>query len=430
MIDTRGLRLDQAPPIHLPFRLFLTAPWFAVAAGVLMVVAGDAALGSRWSPYALAATHLLTVGFLGQVMCGALLQMLPVIAGAPIRGVAWVGAWTHVLLSLGAGLMAGGFLGLGGTALWVGAACAALGFTVFLAGAIPALARARGDPGTVTALRLAALSLVVTVALGLVLVAALMGWLPLPNLASWVEAHAFWGLFGWVGLLIVGVAYQVLPLFYVAPAYPRPYTLLTAPALFVLILAAAVLLGTGRGHWSQLASDLIALGFAGFAAVSLVLQAYRERPRADPTLVHWRLAMVSVLGTALGWWLGAAPELLGVLMLVGVGVGLPSGMLLKIVPFLAWFHLQSRQIDLGRLDVRIPHMHRLLPEGLARWHPLLHALALALLLGAALDARLAWPGGLVLTASALWLLALMSLAAWRYRRATLDLADPRTPSPL
>jgi hypothetical protein len=113
MIDTRGLRLDQAPPIHLPFRLFLTAPWFAVAAGVLMVVAGDAALGSRWSPAALAATHLLTVGFLGQVMCGALLQMLPVIAVAPIRGVAWVGAWPHVLLSLGAGLMAGGSSGSG-----------------------------------------------------------------------------------------------------------------------------------------------------------------------------------------------------------------------------------------------------------------------------------------------------------------------------
>jgi hypothetical protein len=256
-----------------------------------------------------------------------------------------------------------------------------------------------------------------------------MGWLPVPDLASWVQAHAYWGLFGWVGLLIVGVALQALPLFYVAPVYPRPYRLFTAPALFLLILVATVLMGSGRGHWSPLASDLIGLGFAGFAAVSLVLQAHRARPRADPTLIHWRLAMASILGAALAWWMGASPELIGVLLLVGVGVGLPSGMLLKIVPFLAWFHLQSRQIDLGRLDLRIPHMHRLLPDGLARWHPRLHALALGLLLWSVLDARLAWLGGIALTLSALWLLGLMSLAVWRYRRAILDLSRPPTQSP-
>jgi hypothetical protein len=87
MVDTSGLSLDQAPPIHLPLRLLLTAPWFAVAAGVVLMSVGEPALVSRWTPGALALTHLITVGFLGQAMCGALLQMLPVIAGARVPGV-------------------------------------------------------------------------------------------------------------------------------------------------------------------------------------------------------------------------------------------------------------------------------------------------------------------------------------------------------
>lgn len=34
MIDTRGLGLEQAPPFHIPARFFLTAPFFALLAGI------------------------------------------------------------------------------------------------------------------------------------------------------------------------------------------------------------------------------------------------------------------------------------------------------------------------------------------------------------------------------------------------------------
>ncbi len=108
MISSANLSLDQAPPIHLPLRLLLTAPWFAAAAGVLAMAAGEGALASRWTPTALALTHLITIGFLGQAMCGALLQMLPVIAGAPVPGVVWVAPTVHIALGAGAGFLAAG----------------------------------------------------------------------------------------------------------------------------------------------------------------------------------------------------------------------------------------------------------------------------------------------------------------------------------
>ncbi|MHB0982634.1 MAG: hypothetical protein ACYC02_04540, partial [Thiobacillus sp.] len=78
-----GLSFGQAPPYSLPLRFFLTAPLFLLAAAGLIVWAPEA-LASRWTPYTLALTHALTLGFLAMVMLGALLQMLPVVAGSSI----------------------------------------------------------------------------------------------------------------------------------------------------------------------------------------------------------------------------------------------------------------------------------------------------------------------------------------------------------
>jgi hypothetical protein len=74
-------------------------------------------------------------------------------------------------------------------------------------------------------------------------------------------------------------------------------------------------------------------------------------------------------------------------------------MLCKIVPFLAWFHLQAR---LGYRPGQ-PSMRDYLPEARARGQFRLHLAALACLLAAPFLPWLAVPGGLLLAASAAWL---------------------------
>ena len=424
MVNTAGLRLDQAPPIHLPLRLLLTAPWFVVAAAVLLMVSGDQALASRWTPAALAVTHLITVGFLGQAMCGALLQMLPVIAGAPVPGVRWVAAVVHVALGAGAALLAAGFLGGGPWPLGLGAGCAALGFAVFLAAAGAALTRAQGAPASVCALRMAAFSLAPTVIMGAGLASVLLGWAVLPGFPAWVDLHLAWGLFGWVGLLILGVAYQVVPMFHVAPGYPAALTRWLAPVLLaaLVICSLGTLSGLGRVVW--LAQGAIALGFGAFALVTLDLHRRRSRPRRDANLLHWWSAMGAGIVAACAWGIGAPEALTGVLLLVGVGVGLTSGMLFKIVPFLCWFHLQQRQVSVGRFEVRVPHMHGFLPERPSRWQWRLQLAALTTLSIACLEPRLAAAGGVLLALAALMLAGLLLTAAWRYRQTSRALDRP------
>ena len=425
MMDTGGLSLDQAPPIDIPARFFLTAPLFAIAAGLLLAWQGPTILISRWMPGALAATHLIAIGYLGHIMCGALLQMLPVVAGAPVPAVRLVGTLTHLLLTCGASGLAWGLGGGGATALLLGGICTGLGFLVFVVPVAIALVQARGVQGTLRALRSAALSLVVTVVLGLLLVAFVLGWLRLPDFVRAVDAHAAWGLMGWVGLLVMGVAIQVLPMFYATPAYPELLRRWLVPALLIGIIGSSVAWVCGYDLLGQVLFGATGLGFVGFAVITLVLIRRRQRPRLDPTLIHWWSAMLSICMAAVAWAFAAPPTLIGVLLLVGLGVGLPAGMLFKIMPFLTWFHLQHRQLAARRFDLRIPHMGGLLPVRWAHAQVGLHLLALGLLCGSVLVPALARPAGIVLASSALVLLVLLIGVARTYRRfaARLDMKD-------
>ena len=92
-----SLSYDQAPPIDVPLRFFLTAPALGVLAGVGLAWVGPAGIYGRWAREVLALPHLLGLGCATMVMCGALFQTLPVPGGAPVtraRVVAGVGhAW-------------------------------------------------------------------------------------------------------------------------------------------------------------------------------------------------------------------------------------------------------------------------------------------------------------------------------------------------
>ncbi|MCU0836747.1 MAG: hypothetical protein MUC77_20315 [Chromatiaceae bacterium] len=417
-MKTAGLSLEQAPPIELPLGLFLAAPLFLIAAGLLLAAQPEVLLASRWTPAALAATHLIAVGFLGQVMCGALLQILPVLAGAPVPAVRVVGTLVPPLLSGGAGLLAWGFLGAGAEVLMWGGLLSATGFLVFLGPAAHALVRAPavGLPDTVWALRLAGSALAVTVALGLVLVAALLGGVRLGDFPAWVDTHLAWGLLGWVGLLVLGVAYQLVPMFHLTPEYPAALRRWLAPMVAGALLLGTVLTGSGAAEVAAVVFLAGALGLAVFALVTLGLLHRRERARLDATLLHWVAAMLCLAGSALAAAVGAPGLAIGVLGLLGVGVGLTAGMLLKIVPFLGWFHLQHRQIALRRFDLRLPHMRALLPETWARVQLATHLIALAALLLALAEPRIGWIAGVLLGLSALTLEVLLVVAALRYRR--------------
>src|SRR3989338_5515889 len=65
------LSIQQAPPLSVPARFFLTAPVFGMVAALILLFTGKDLLSSRWTPGMLAVTHCLTLGFFTSVMIGA-----------------------------------------------------------------------------------------------------------------------------------------------------------------------------------------------------------------------------------------------------------------------------------------------------------------------------------------------------------------------
>ncbi len=409
----RILSFDQAPSLSAPLRFFLSAPLFAIVAAALLLWEGPLALSSRWSPFTLALTHLFTLGFLTSSMIGALIHILPVAAGIALPRTALTATVVHALLSTGAVLLAAAFW-LSQTLLFELALLFLLpAFIWFLAAGVIGLWRApaSGARATVAAVRLALAALAVTIVLGATLGSA-FAW---PSqfsfpLARLTDLHALWGLFGWVGLLIVGVAYQVVPMFQVTAIYPRHLTRSLALSLFVLLMLFTLADALLQGQFSwipTLLSTLILLGFSWFAATTLYLLAHRKRPKPDATTLFWRTAMASLLAGAALWIIEKTtgsishPLTLGVLFIVGFAYSTINGMLYKIVPFLVWYHLQTTLPGGCR---SVPSVKQILPDELAKKQFWLHLAALLLLLAATLwPAALARPAALVLCASSIWL---------------------------
>ena len=421
----RSLAYALSPAPGLPLRFLLAAPWFGVLAALALLAAGPSTFVSRWSTPALGATHLLTLGYLGMAMAGSMLQLIPVVTGIalPFSRAAAALAWSG--LAAGAVLLAGA-LGLNATYLFVPAALLlALAFAILgggIAGALLRPAAAAAMP-MVRGMRLAGAGLAVTVVLGLILAFSLAGALSAPVFML-ANLHAAWGLLGWVAMLIVGVAFQVIPMFQSSQIYP-PAVTRWAPWILAGLLAAWSAAWIAGHASAQLAAGLLAAALAAFAALSARLLATRKRKQTDATTLYWRLSLVSLGASCVLFLLPDSPQaqlLVGVVFIGGFALGAVNGMLYKIVPFLLWYHLQQ---DPNAAKGAVPPIRVILPDDLARRQFWWYVAALAALVGAVLVPEwLAHPAAALLGVSSL----LLGLDLWRAARGARSTRSAFQPS--
>ena len=417
------LAYDQAPAISVPLRFLLAAPLLALPAAALMLYYGPALLATRWSAAAVAATHLITLGFIAHSVVGALLQFLPVTAGADIRSLHRAAPWLQALLTAGTLLLAAGFLLQFAPLLKAAAALVTLVFVAVVILAGVALARCAANDATTRAVTLGLAGLAVTTTLGCVL-AALPGWAAAWGIVQLTDLHAAWGLAGWMTVTVIGVALAVVPMFQITPRYPRAVERWLAPLIVGTLVVLSLAVTTEAGKFSGLRVLLYALLAAGLAAFGIVTLSLHgaSRRRADVSVWLWRGGMASLVAVAL--LVAAAlsapglPQLpwfdllIGILMLAGFGMSVINGMMYKIVPFLVWLHLQQANPERHPL----PHMGQIIPQRAMRWQAAAHGAAVALLIAA-----LAWPlavygAGLAWAVAQLLLAVNLSRAAFRYAK--------------
>jgi len=429
----QGLALETIPPIHIPFRFFLSAPWMGLLGALILLVSDTDAMAFQWNPALLGVTHLLTLGFMAMVMLGAMFQIVPVISGQLVPGGAIVAALVHAFLLGGVLLLSSGFY-TANYSIFLGAIPLLLfAFAIFLVALGSLLVRGVGGGDSIFCMRFAGLSLLVAVGLGLLRSANYAGLTDLPVIDNVANIHIAWGLGGWTLLLVMAASYQVIPMFHVTPAYPVPLARALPITVFLSLLA---LTFVENPIVQGLAVAFLGVAAMSYAVYTAYLLSRRKRKIPDVTAGFWRLSMgclflAALLTMAVYFWAALSSVtamhhrmyiVLGILTIYGFAISVIQGMLQKIVPFLSYLHLQRRCLANIELLQTLPHMGNIIPASNSRWQFRLHAAALILLLLATAHGFFARPAALVMAADFAWLGYTLSRAAWLYHRCVLRIA--------
>ena len=362
-MELAGLSTDQAPPIFVPVRFFITAPLFGILAGILILFSDASTLMNRFSIESIVITHAITIGFLSFIMLGSITQMLPVLAGAKMQKVELVTRISYLLLVVGVismllGLYTGNqvldiiaFIGLGG------------GFFIILTATAISLRTVVNFNPTVKGISTSIFFAFFVVLMGLYLLYSYI----INDVDSThmivANIHSVWGVFGFAVILIIGVAFQVLPMFYVAPKF-KQFCKKRVVWLISIGLVMWLFLSAFYEEYTLFGKVWIAMFVWAFATTVWLKLSRRRRPISDVTVWYWRSASIFLTLGAFLWifdeYFKHEYIVMVAILIGGFILSIVTGMLYKIVPFLVWFHLNA----MGYMS--IPTINEMINKNVAR----------------------------------------------------------------
>ncbi|RXJ98867.1 hypothetical protein CRU98_08880 [Arcobacter sp. CECT 8986] len=366
----QGLSLDQAPPISVPFRFFLTAPIFAILIGVMFLVYPSEVITNRYSNESIAMAHLFTLGVLSMIIFGAMQQMMPVLAGAVIKRPKLFASIVHTTLTIGTLCFAINFINSNKIFLLIAIICLSISFFTFFAVAIYLLFNVKYLTSTVNVMRLFAISGLLTIIWGVYLAISHFTGNINTNHFSFVNIHIILGIFGFASLLIIGVSFQVIPMFYVALSFPKKLQNRLPLSIFILIISYIAFAFLDLDFYIY--KILFTMFFIIFAFNALNSLNNRKRVVEDVTLWFWKVSLYSLVIAMLNWLFVPQDSsyFLTILFAFGFLYSLLQGMIYKIIPFLCWFHLSSK----GHFN--IPTIREIINEDLIKIHFYIYLLSL------------------------------------------------------
>lgn len=333
------------------------------AALIFLLLAESLLTAGMWQPSlgvaeprALIIVHSTTIGWLGLLMIGALLQFAPVITGLNLPA-GNLGLACLVGIVLGLTLLLSGFglieagSSLAGAAM--SAAALTLAFSILSIAAVlfSVLWQGRRAHQASPLVLMGIASLAVTATLGAGFAVTMSGVVTVPAVVFYVtEAvplHASFGLVGWMTFAAIGVSYKLLPMFLLSQDMKMSSFLRWSGMGIVGLLGAASVCLVFDPSAAQRLFLLAALVLVSPVTVYIaqLFIAYRRRRRktlelnASGSLPAFVLLGVSVALFPLALVLDARQNvLIGIsyLFVFGWLSGLGLAQLLKIVPFLTW----------------------------------------------------------------------------------------------
>jgi len=348
-------RVSRLPARTVPLLYFGTAH---VSLGLACVLAGlwpQAVAGFFYHSWMVALVHLVTLGWITFSILGAIYIVGPIALGMPMparRG----DYWAYGCAIVGAiGMVAHFWIQEFGGMAW-SAATVTAGILFVASRIVRALPQARMQPAVKLHLVFACLNIAIAASMGILLgFDKVYHFLPGFVLTN-VFAHAHLAAIGWATMMVVGVAYRLLPM-------TLPSKMPGGRSMF----ASAILLEAGvlglfvsllfQSTWAIACAGLVIAGLTAFAAhvvgmVRLPAAKPPGAPRVDFAVLHAAgaaasLAAAAIIGIAL-LVLPASPTSLhlaaayGVLGLIGFLAQMVVGMEARLLPLVTWYWAYER----------------------------------------------------------------------------------------
>jgi len=354
-VTSAASSVRRTPAASLPLSYLVAAAMaFLLACAGATALAGSLA-GHYYQPRVVALTHIVTLGWISLSIMGASYQLIPVVLERPV----WserLGRWQLWILLTGIAGMVAHFYVARWPGLLMAAAMVGVGGAMHLvnvAMTFRGLGRWRFTPQL---LAMGFTGFALTVLFGLVLGADRI-WKFLPGaFFPTLHAHFHLALLGWVAPMIMGVSARAYPMFMLAPepsGWPE-HVQVWGLALGVPTVVA------GLSMWPALIlPGALAVAAATVGHLAWVSRMARDRKRPG---LDWGLRFVLTgsaflpaaallgLGLALDLFSGPRAAMAYAVFALGGWASLTIvGMMLKVVPFLVWYHVYSPQV--GRAPV-------------------------------------------------------------------------------
>lgn len=344
---------DLTPASALPIAYFTFAHLALLSGLGVLIVHPDVPGAYFYHPKMVALVHLVTLAWISGSILGAFYIVAPLALrmGMPAGRTDWIACGAFVVGATGMSLhlWLGDYDGLVPDAALATAAITWVGLRAWLG-----LPKAPVPWPVRLHVALAFVNIVLAAGLGILVALDRTHGLRVSPLAA-TFAHLHLAAVGWAGMMVVGLAYRLIPMILPA-AMPTGAGLATSAVCLevgVVLVAAALLTDAA---WLPLAALVIVAGFISFAVKMRRTVAHRlPRPPALPRrdwsawqahgALLW-LAISIVLGQSLALGFGGASRVrlqwvYGVAGLVGFLAQIVVGMQGRLVPLYAWYRAFS-----------------------------------------------------------------------------------------
>ena len=373
--DMTGGAGGRLLPPSIPFRFFGTAVVMHVFAWVAIVVSGDGLPNfTGGTGPVLMALHILTLGVLLMTAMGAVFQLLPMATKKTVRSQAlcnltyWLFTPGIMVLLLGFGINHQFLMELGATF------ASGAGFLfVFLL--VDNLWHVNDMPVIRLHVGIATLSLFLLLLLGVLLVCDFtLGFLS--NHFTIARAHAILAIFGFMGMLTLGLSYILVPMFVLGRAAPNDIGLLSGRLAGAGIFIAAI---GGIFEIPYTSIPAAILGVAGIAvylkAMFIIVKSRMKKQLGDAFVLlraSWILLFITIgigLALSLGVSIPNGSALFVFVASFGWLLSFLTGILQRIMPYLASMHA-------NRPGKRSPLLSKLVDEDGLKLHLFAHFLGI------------------------------------------------------